>query len=485
MFKVLLGLFLSTTALCMDGKDSQNWGFNPNLTFVAGPTDNGSGGLNPIVNYDLLNSQLSDVRNVLSGRSSERILRIAEEHNNEIERAFSIAQEIQAEADQLVAQNQISMSSSSCRTSSVDVKALIRKAAKKKGAHGACEGLDLENLSKNDRLKQCRIQMFEARRERAIETLRSSIGKRHPEVATNLAREVSYWEPKLTPEKKYVFKLLDEFENLQGTINAQEQTTYTVLSEIAIETGLDSLSEAAALAELSADCGFQEAVSESWSALEIGRGILDIVLGFTPGVSLGKDAKEAITGYSLLPNVKTGEVEKLSTFERGMAVVGVVSLGTSNVATSTMKAIAKISRVAHYSLGSKFARKGIESSIDFAGRVVDSAGKHGIKILTGPTATKVDKVIVEALAGKGNLTSKLKLTADEALQAGEKWVGKGYKERKVGSGVFVSADGQRQFRMDNNSILGNHAPDVPHVHLETLAPGQKYPIANNHIPFHD
>ena len=100
-----------------------------------------------------------------------------------------------------------------------------------------------------------------------------------------------------------------------------------------------------------------------------------------------------------------------------------------------------------------------------------------------PTSV-IDDVMAETRAGAGNLTSKYTLTADEALTAGERWVGPGYTELgKQGSGVFRSADGTRQFRIDNGSITGAHSPGVPHVHLETILPGSKVPVANNHIPF--
>lgn len=96
----------------------------------------------------------------------------------------------------------------------------------------------------------------------------------------------------------------------------------------------------------------------------------------------------------------------------------------------------------------------------------------------------VDDVMAETRAGSGNLTSRYTLTADEALSTGEQWVGPGYSEiGKPGSGVFRSADGTRQFRIDNGSITGAHNPGVPHVHLETISPGSKVPLANNHIPF--
>jgi hypothetical protein len=89
-------------------------------------------------------------------------------------------------------------------------------------------------------------------------------------------------------------------------------------------------------------------------------------------------------------------------------------------------------------------------------------------------------------ATQRNLTSPCTLSADEALAAGQRWVGEGYTELgKPGSGVFRSADGLRQFRMDGDLLMGNHAPGVPHVHLGTYAPGARVPAVNNHIPFLD
>jgi len=73
------------------------------------------------------------------------------------------------------------------------------------------------------------------------------------------------------------------------------------------------------------------------------------------------------------------------------------------------------------------------------------------------------------------------LNYDEALQAGIRWLGSGYREiGRAGSGVFVSADGLRRFRIDASSLLGKHRPHVPHVHFEWLENG--IPVANNHVP---
>ena len=84
---------------------------------------------------------------------------------------------------------------------------------------------------------------------------------------------------------------------------------------------------------------------------------------------------------------------------------------------------------------------------------------HTYHVHTGNTWTTVhnsctvDKVIQETQQGKGNITSQFKLTEDEALEVGEKWLGNEYSEiGRSGQGVFRSADGTRQFRIDDGSL---------------------------------
>jgi len=103
----------------------------------------------------------------------------------------------------------------------------------------------------------------------------------------------------------------------------------------------------------------------------------------------------------------------------------------------------------------------------------------------GNAANPVDDVIQETLSGADNFVSGTTLSADDALTAGERFVGSGYSELgRSGSGVFRSADGLRGFRMDSNSLQGLHRPNIPHVHLETFTPNNVR-ISNNHIPFID
>lgn len=104
----------------------------------------------------------------------------------------------------------------------------------------------------------------------------------------------------------------------------------------------------------------------------------------------------------------------------------------------------------------------------------------------GKSPRKIDAVINETNTQRGNITSKHTLSSDEALDAGIKYLGSEYKEiGKSGSGVYRNKAGTRQFRIDNNSLEGNHAPNAPHVHLERIDPNKKKPLTNNHIPIKD
>ena len=136
---------------------------------------------------------------------------------------------------------------------------------------------------------------------------------------------------------------------------------------------------------------------------------------------------------------------------------------------------------------------GLVMAAEIGAGVATGAANGGISAAEGLAArlvanntSKVQAVIAETLSKKGNISSSYTLTANEILQAGEVFLGKGYKEiGKPGSGVFLSADEARRFRIDGNSLSGNHAPNIPHGHLETVMPGVAKPQTNNHIPFKD
>ena len=80
-----------------------------------------------------------------------------------------------------------------------------------------------------------------------------------------------------------------------------------------------------------------------------------------------------------------------------------------------------------------------------------------------------------------------KLKTNDALDATEDFLGKGYKD--AGNGRFISADGTKVVRMGDNDILGKHGGG-PHMNFETMAPNPAKPgkmqvIDNMHIYLED
>ena len=67
------------------------------------------------------------------------------------------------------------------------------------------------------------------------------------------------------------------------------------------------------------------------------------------------------------------------------------------------------------------------------------------------------------------------LLANDALEAGVRWLGEGYQE--LATGVFRSADNTRQFRVIRKNLIG----DYPHVNFESIAEDGRIIIENSHV----
>jgi len=103
---------------------------------------------------------------------------------------------------------------------------------------------------------------------------------------------------------------------------------------------------------------------------------------------------------------------------------------------------------------------------------------------TSSSTSPEDDVINETLNGSGNFSSNFQLSATQALNAAMKWLGQNVQELgKPGSGVFYNPTTGRRFRIDLNSLAGNHAPNVPHVHFERIDTVTGKVLANNHVPY--
>ncbi|MBO9666538.1 MAG: hypothetical protein J7501_06950 [Bdellovibrio sp.] len=95
---------------------------------------------------------------------------------------------------------------------------------------------------------------------------------------------------------------------------------------------------------------------------------------------------------------------------------------------------------------------------------------------------KIANVLTETIETQGNYTSRYVVNGAEAMEIGQRWLGDAYTQiGKANSGVFVSADGKRRFRIDGNSLMGTHSPYKPHIHLELVNPVTTVVISNNHI----
>ena len=94
-------------------------------------------------------------------------------------------------------------------------------------------------------------------------------------------------------------------------------------------------------------------------------------------------------------------------------------------------------------------------NVQVAAKALTQASKQGVKS-----------------ASELGIKDGMKTTSTKALELGQEFLGKGYRE--VGPGRYVSADGKRVFRMGDNDILGKHGGG-PHVNFETLKPNPNKP----------
>jgi hypothetical protein len=78
--------------------------------------------------------------------------------------------------------------------------------------------------------------------------------------------------------------------------------------------------------------------------------------------------------------------------------------------------------------------------------------------------------------GLGNVGGG-KLTAQQALDAAEKWLGKDYKE--IAPGVYRSADGRKQFRMTTGDLTD--PVQGAHVHFESIDADGRTILENSHV----
>lgn len=120
--------------------------------------------------------------------------------------------------------------------------------------------------------------------------------------------------------------------------------------------------------------------------------------------------------------------------------------------------------------------KKINSALAPVYSALDKIMPHSQPFCTNYGCTDSKIGIVFPTGGLDNIGGGV-LTSEEALAAGEKWLGTGYKE--IAPGVYRSADGLRQFRMTTSDLLDLR--QGPHVHFESISPDGRTIIENSHV----
>ena len=136
----------------------------------------------------------------------------------------------------------------------------------------------------------------------------------------------------------------------------------------------------------------------------------------------------------------------------GGLIADVFTLGSGSVVTGGIKAGVKA---------------GVKTAVK---QEIKQAAKTETKV-AAKALTKASKQGVKSASELG-IKDGMKTTSTKALELGQEFLGKGYRE--VGPGRYVSADGKRVFRMGDNDILGKHGGG-PHVNFETLKPNPNKP----------
>lgn len=186
----------------------------------------------------------------------------------------------------------------------------------------------------------------------AIEKLQQKwIDKKIPEIDTKLKSfeadglrtEISRWKEH-TFHRRQTLVLADEYsQSIQRLRDNQAKVSKEIYdyTTFTFEAGIESLTETAQIAGGTREGNFDESLAESKSMHEIGKAILDIGMGLTPGISIGKDAYEALSGKSLIDG------STLDLTSRSFAVLGVATLGGSNIVKSSFNGLIKIAKVLH------------------------------------------------------------------------------------------------------------------------------------------
>lgn len=149
---------------------------------------------------------------------------------------------------------------------------------------------------------------------------------------------------------------------------------------------------------------YSGSLAEGEGHVTLGHRVLDVALGFVPGVSVGKDAYELLTGRNLV----TGE--KLTSLDLAVCALGVVTLGGSDLVTGSAKAILRVATRAGSRLDE--AREAIVGGISLA----RNPAFRGALASLGDRVTSASRAYLAAAAESG-----LRLSETDLIRIGERF----------------------------------------------------------------
>lgn len=207
----------------------------------------------------------------------------------------------------------------------------------------------------------------------------------------------------------------------------------------------------------SAGLALTGAMQESDQFKAIGQEVLDIGLGLIPVVSVGKDAYELFSGKNLV----TGK--DLSTFDRVMAGVGILSLGTSNYVKTAFEGAGKFIK--------NLPSGGYKLITDGANKIYSAATKSGLtkraEILAGGDFIKhVENGNIGSVSGmsqtlannhsliKGWKKNRQILNVEDASSVNQRFIDKGWEppfKESTKAIEFVPTKDEKYVRVYNSA----------------------------------
>ncbi|MEO5968848.1 MAG: pre-toxin TG domain-containing protein, partial [Bdellovibrionia bacterium] len=172
----------------------------------------------------------------------------------------------------------------------------------------------------------------------------------------DLGDELNKWNSELNPHQQEVLREMDDInralDRLERFVPASERDhKIKDLSDLSMKFGVRALTDAARNANHGGNTGdFTLHLAEAQTGVSVTLNLLDFALGFVPVVSTGKSFFEAITATNAVTGLP------LSDAEWTFAIVGAVSLGSSNYFKGALSGLSKISAMALTKWGGHFAK---------------------------------------------------------------------------------------------------------------------------------